>query len=294
VARARAIVKRRKAVRSIRKITRTMQLIATARFQQAHNRAVAGRPYVTRIRHMVGQLSEGVDLDHPLLRENPDTAPDVVLVLTSNRGLAGGYNSNVLRAAVRHIDELTAQARPVRIRVVGKKGIQYFKFLGRPLDAAYMEFGDKPTYAQVSELADQLMAQYAAGEIRSVSVAYMRFVSTGSQRPEVVRLLPMEPPKHAEDEAVEPHRAVEWEFSPDPASILADLLPEAVRVSLYQCFLEAVTSEQVARMVAMKAATDAAGDMIKFLSLQYNRARQTQITLELLDIVGGANALQDE
>jgi F-type H+-transporting ATPase subunit gamma len=271
-----------------------MQLIATARFQQAHNRAVAGRPYVTRIRHMVGQLSEGVDLDHPLLRENPDTAPDVVLVLTSNRGLAGGYNSNVLRTAIRHIDELTAQARQVRVRVVGKKGIQYFKFLGRPLEAAHMEFGDKPTYAQVSELADQLMAQYAAGQIRSVSVAYMRFISTGSQRPEVVRLLPMEPPNHAAAEAVEPHRAVEWEFSPDPASILADLLPEAVKVSLYQSFLEAVTSEQVARMVAMKAATDAAGDMIKFLSLQYNRARQTQITLELLDIVGGANALQGE
>jgi F-type H+-transporting ATPase subunit gamma len=121
-------------------------------------------------------------------------------------------------------------------------------------------------------------------------VAYMRFISTGSQKPEVVRLLPMEPLRHREEGQV--HREVEWEFSPDPASILADLLPEAVKVSLFQNFLEAVTSEQVARMVAMKAATDAAGDMIKFLSLQYNRARQTQITLDLLDIVGGANALQ--
>ena len=292
MARARAIVKRRKAVRSIRKITRTMQLIATARFQQAHNRATAGRPYVTRIRHMVGQLSEGVDLDHPLLRENPDAASDLVLVLTSNRGLCGGYNSNVLRTAIRHIDELQAQGRRTLLHVVGKKGIQYFKFLGRPLEAAHLRIGDKPTYAQVAELADQFMEQYAAGQLRSVSVAYMRFISTGSQRPEVVRLLPMEPPKHAEEEAVALHRPVEWEFSPDPASILADLLPEAVKVSLYQSFLEAVTSEQVARMVAMKAATDAGGDMIKFLSLQYNRARQTQITLELLDIVGGANALK--
>lgn len=294
MARARAIVKRRKAVRSIRKITRTMQLIATARFQQAHNRAVAGRPYVTRIRQMVGQLSEGVDLDHPLLRENPETAPDLVLVLTSNRGLAGGYNSNVLRTAIRHIDGLAGQGRKFQVHMVGKKGIQYFKFLGRELAGVHMEFGDKPTYEQVAELADQLMAQYSAGQLRTVSVAYMHFISTGSQRPEVVQLLPMEPPKKAEDEAVESHRAVEWEFSPDPVSILADLLPEAVKVSLYQAFLEAVTSEQVARMVAMKAATDAAGDMIKYLSLQYNRARQTQITLELLDIVGGANALQAE
>jgi F-type H+-transporting ATPase subunit gamma len=270
-----------------------MQLIATARFQQAHNRAVAGRPYVTRIRQMVGQLFEGVDLDHPLLRENPDTAPDLVLVLTSNRGLCGGYNSNVMRTAIRHIDELKAHGRRVLVQMVGKKGIQYFKFLDRPLEAAHMQFGDKPTYAQVSELAEQFMARYAAGQLRSVSVAYMRFISTGSQKPEVVRLLPMEPPKHSEEEAGH-HRKVEWEFSPDPASILADLLPEAVKVSLYQSFLESVTSEQVARMVAMKAATDAGGDMIKFLSLQYNRARQTQITLELLDIVGGANALQDK
>jgi F-type H+-transporting ATPase subunit gamma len=268
-----------------------MQLIATARFQQAHNRAVAGRPYVTRIRHMVGQLSGGVDLDHPLLRQNPDTAPDLVLVLTSNRGLCGGYNTNVLRTAIRHIDELQSQRRQTLVQMVGKKGIQYFKFLGRPLEAAHMQFGDKPTYAQVAELADRFMERYAAGQLRSVSVAYMRFISTGSQKPEVVPLLPMEPPKRSEEEA-SLHRSVEWEFSPDPASILADLLPEAVKVSLYQSFLESVTSEQVMRMVAMKAATDAAGDMIKFLSLQYNRARQTQITLELLDIVGGANALQ--
>jgi F-type H+-transporting ATPase subunit gamma len=291
MARARAIVKRRKAVRSIHKITRTMQLIATSRFQQAHNRAVAGRPYVTKIRHLVGQLSEGVDLDHPLLRVNPESAPDLVLVLTSNRGLAGGYNSNVLRTAIRYIETLKAEGRQVLVHMVGKKGIQYFKFLGRPLEAAHMEFGDKPTYAQVAELADAFMARYAAGQLRTVSVAYMRFISTGSQKPEVVRLLPMEPPKHPEEDGGA-HREVEWEFSPDPASILADLLPEAVKVSLFQNFLEATTSEQVARMVAMKAATDAAGDMIKFLSLQYNRARQTQITLDLLDIVGGANALQ--
>ncbi len=291
MARARAIVKRRKAVRSIRKITRTMQLIATARFQQAHSRALAGRPYVTRIRHMVGQLSEGVDLDHPLLRENPEAAPDLVLVLTSNRGLCGGYNANVIRTAIRQIDGLQSQGRRVLVQMVGKKGIQYFKFLGRPVEAAHMQFGDKPTYAQVAELAEQFMERYAAGQLRTVSVAYMRFLSTGSQRPEVVRLLPMEAPKHSQEEAGL-RRRVEWEFSPDPASILADLLPEAVKVSLYQSFLESVTSEQVARMVAMKAATDAGGDMIKFLSLQYNRARQTQITLELLDIVGGANALQ--
>ncbi len=294
MARARAIVKRRKAVRNIRKITRTMQLIATARFQQANNRVAAGRPYVSKIRHLVGQLSQGVDLDHPLLKANPETAPDLLLVLTSSRGLAGGYNSNVLRKAIQYIDQLQGEGRHVLVHMVGKKGITYFKFLDRPVEAAHMQFGDKPTYAQVAELAEQFMQRYAAGQLRSVSVAYMHFLSAGVQKTEVVRLLPMEPPQQREEAAAGARQSVEWEFSPDPATILADLLPEAVKVSLYQNFLEAVTSEQVSRMVAMKAATDAAGDMIKLLSLQYNRARQTQITLELLDIVGGANALQDK
>jgi F-type H+-transporting ATPase subunit gamma len=292
MARARAIVKRRKAVRNIRKITRTMQLIATARFQQAHKRVLAGRPYVTRIRRLVAQLAEGVSLDHPLLRINPDSAPDLLLVLTSNRGLCGGYNSNILRAAIRHIDSLQAGGRQVQVHMVGRKGIQYFKFLGRPAETANVEFGDRPTYEQVTQLAERFMTQYAAGQVRSVSVAFMRFLSTGSQTPGVVQILPLERPRRVEEEAVGLRRPAEREFSPDPASILADLLPEAVKVSLFQGFLEAVASEQVARMVAMKAATDAANDMIKLLSLRYNRARQTQITLELLDIVGGANALQ--
>jgi len=292
MARARAIVKRRKAVRNIRKITRTMQLIATARFQQAHKRVLAGRPYVTRIRRLVAQLAEGVSLDHPLLRTNPDSAPDLLLVLTSNRGLCGGYNSNILRAAIRHIDSLQAGGRQVQVHMVGRKGIQYFKFLGRPAETANVEFGDRPTYEQVTQLAERFMTQYAAGQVRSVSVAFMRFLSTGSQTPGVVQILPLERPRRVEEEAVGLRRPAEREFSPDPASILADLLPEAVKVSLFQGFLEAVASEQVARMVAMKAATDAANDMIKLLSLRYNRARQTQITLELLDIVGGANALQ--
>ncbi len=292
MAKARAIIKRRRAVQGIRKITRTMQLIATARFQQANNRATAGSPYVTRIRKMVGQLSEDVDIEHPLLRRNHDDAPDLVLVLTSNRGLCGGYNASLLRAAVAHNDAARARGRTVQVHMVGKKGIHYYIFMGRPMEAQYLHFGDRPTYEQVAGLADTFMARYAAGEVHSVSVVYMHFVSTGLQRPEVMNLLPMEPLKHAIVEEVPLHHRVKWEFYPEPASILADLLPEAIRVSLYQCFLEAVASEQVARMVAMRSATEAATDMIKFLSLQYNRARQTQITLDLLDIVGGANALQ--
>lgn len=293
MARAGVIVKRRKAVRNIRKITRTMQLIATTRFQQAHNRAAAGKPYVTRIRQLAAELAQGVDIDHPLLKDNPTSAPDLVLVLTSNRGLAGGYNANLLRTAVQHLDKLRDQGRDVLLHMVGKKGNSYFKFLDRKIDQFHMSFGDRPTYEQVSVLADSFMQQYGAGKLHAVYVVYMHFISPGSQVPEVARLLPMAAPVLLAQGASSQHN-VEWEFSPDPASILADLLPEAVKVGLYQYFLEALSSEQVARMVAMKAATDAATDMIRFLSLQYNRARQTQITLDLLDIVGGANALQKE
>jgi len=293
MAKARAIIKRRKAVQNIRKITRTMQLIATARFQQVHNRVVAGRPYVTKIQELVSELAglEGVSLDHPLIRPNPEDAADLVIVLTSNRGLCGGYNASVLRKAVQHIDALQAEGRKVPIRMIGKKGIHYFRFLGRPLEEAHQEFGDRVPYEQVAEFARMLMDRYIAGELRAVWVVYMHFISAGMQRPEVARLLPIEPPARPEATRART-RSVDWDFSPEPQAMLAELLPQAVTVSLYEYFLEAAVSEQVARMVAMKAATDAAGDMIKYLTLRYNRARQSQITLELLDIVGGAAGLQ--
>jgi len=292
MARARAIIKRRKAVQNIHKITRTMQLIATARFQQAHNRVLAGQPYVEKLSEVVGYLweLEGVAVDHPLLRTNPESLPVLVIVITSNRGLCGGYNASVLRKALGFIEELESQRKTVLSRVIGKKGIHYFTFLGREMEAAHTEFGDRPSYEQVAGLAEELIGRYSRCELNSVWVAYMHFVSAGVQRPEVMRLLPFERP--AASEAMRLYRTVQWDFSPDPQELLCELLPQAVEVKFYHCLLEAILSEHVARMVAMKAATDAASDMIKYLTLRYNRARQTQITMELLDIVGGSEAVK--
>ncbi len=293
MANRRVLVKRRKAVRNIRKITRTMQLIATARFQAAFNRAVATRPYTEKLAELVADLSRAAgSVEHPLLKTHDDVPRSALVVLTSDRGLAGGYNGNVLRAALGHLDQQAAQGITTDVHMVGKKGIAYFRFLRRTVAEQTSGIGDKPRFEQVERIANGLMDRFIRGEIASVHVAYMKFLSAGQQRPVVVQLLPLAPDAVAGEKAGSAAAApVEYEFSPDPRQLLDELLPAVVRVRLFQAFNDATVSEQVARMVAMKAATDAAGDMIKALTREYNRARQTQITMELLDIVGGANAL---
>jgi F-type H+-transporting ATPase subunit gamma len=289
MANRRILVKRRKAVRNIRKITRTMQLIATARFQAALNRVVAARPFNDKVAELAADIARAAGgLEHPLLKPNEGTKITDLLVLTGDRGLAGGYNANVLRAAIGHLDEQTGQGLEPRVHMVGKKGIAYFRFLRRPMAQQTSGIGDRPRFEQVEPIANELIDRYLRGEIASAHVAYMRFLSAGQQRPMVVQVLPLQPEmKERKDKG----KTVDYEFSPGPQELLDELLPSILRVKLFQAFNEAVASEQVARMVAMKAATDAAGDMIKALTREYNRARQTQITMELLDIVGGANAL---
>ncbi len=300
MANRRVLVKRRKSTRNIRKITRTMQLIATARFQASFKRAVASRPYSDKLAELVGDLSRAAgSTDHPLMRTHDDVDRGALVMITSNRGLCGGYNSNVLRTAIEHIDTEADAGRVAEVTMVGNKGRNYFRFLGREMVRELTELGDDPGFDQIEPLANELIDRFVNGEIRSVHVAYMRFVSTSRQVPVVVQLLPLAPDEAADDEApggsqVAPQGrpGVEYEFSPEPQALLDELLPASVRMRLFQCFTDAVVSEQVARMVAMKAATDAAGDMIKTLTRQYNRARQTHITMELLDIIGGAAAIE--
>ena len=291
MANRRVLVKRRKAVANIRKITRTMQLIATARFQAAFARVPAARPYVEKLAELVCELPTGGEgVAHPLLAAADPKAPAALLVLTSHRGLCGGYNGNVLRTAIAALDEAPAAAPPPELHAFGKKGIAYFRFLRRALASQHLEVADAPRYDQVEPVANELMARFLAGEISSVAVVHMRFFSAGMQSPEIVPLLPLAAPTRPTARRTE-RRGAELEFHPDPKTLLDELLPATVRIRLYQAFLEAAVSEQSARMVAMKAATDAAEDTIKALTRKYNRARQTHITMELLDIVGGANAL---
>jgi len=304
VAKARGIVKRRKAVQNIRKITRTMQLIATARFQRAFNRAVATRPYTNKLTELVRDLAATQEeIEHPLLQVNSGTGRSILLVITSNRGLCGGYNAGLLRTAASFLrlreqpGEAAQQAgHVVELQVAGKKGIGYFRFMRRPIAATYTHFEDKPQFAEVEPIADDFIRRYADGQIDSVHVIYMRFESTARQYPDTLQLLPLQPPKGVGEEKPRGkpgmEATVQYDFSPPAGELLAELLPLTVKTRLFQCFTDAAVSEQVARMVAMKAATDSAGEMLKQLTQAYNRARQTQITLELLDIVGGAEALK--
>jgi F-type H+-transporting ATPase subunit gamma len=297
MAKPRVIVKRRKSVRNIRKITRTMQLIATARFQAAMNRAVATRPYTERLAELVASISRAMqgEVAHPLMKARDGAKRDALMVITSNRGLCGGYNTSVLRRAMAHL----ADRPECDVYMVGKKGINYFRFLNREMVDRIGHIGDTPRFNQVEPYANTFMDRFTGGRLGTVHVCYMRFFSASRQSPDVIQLLPLTQGPSAgrapglEPAAEGPARTadVPYEFSPNPKELLEELLPATVRIRLFQCFTDAAVSEQVARMVAMKAATDAAGDMITALTRQYNRARQSQITMELLDIVGGANAL---
>jgi len=291
MANKRILVKRRKSVRNIRKITRTMQLIATARFQAAFNRATATKPYTEKLAELVADLSDAAgSVDHPLMKKHDDVKKAAMVVITSKRGLCGGYNANVLRTAIAHLNEQKEAGIETDIHMAGKKGITYFRFLKRPLVEAITHISDAPRFDEVEPITNGLMDRFGKGEISAVYVAYMNFVSVGKQFPRVMQLLPLAREKKDTD-ATASGPKVEYEFSPEPQQILDELLPATVRARMFQCFTDATVSEQLARMVAMKAATDAAGDMITLLTRQYNRARQTHITMELLDIVGGANAI---
>lgn len=289
MAKARQIVKRRKAVQNVRKITQTMQLIATARFQKCLARASASKPYTQHITDMISTLAGMESADHYLLKPNPDAKRTILLVVSANRGFCGAYNTNVLKLALSRKQQLVADGQVVEIEAVGKKAVSFLRFVKEPTALTITDVEDRIAFGRVAEMAERYMKLYREGKISQVDVVYTNFISAGQQVPRVARLLPIEPPKG--DDAAKAKTRPEFEFSPPPAELLQRLIPESVKVRLYQFFNEAIVSEQIARMAAMKAATDAAKDMIKYLSRVYNRARQSQITSELADIVGGAEAV---
>ncbi len=295
MAKARAIDTRRKTVTNIQKITRTMQLIATARFQQSLAQATASKPYTEKISELVQDVSSaGTADEHPLLQQHDACRTRALLLLTSNRGFCGGYNANLLRIASKTLSDNLVNGFDTDLYVVGKKGMKYFKFIGQDIEKAFTELPDAPTFAQVQEIADDFMAKFASDTYNAVNVAYMRFLSTARQEAEVAQLLPLQKQESdaSEEEESTTQADVTYDYSPDPSVLLAELLPVTVRIRLFQYFNDAVVSENVARMVAMKSATDAAGDMKKMLTREFNRARQSQITTELLDIMGGVEALK--
>ena len=295
MANARALDKRRKSVKNIRKITRTMELIATARFKKAMDRATAATAYTKRITGLVSSLSKaGLEVSHPLLDERAEVKNGVLLVLTANRGLCGGYNGNTIRAGLNRWNELNESVPNMSMEVAGKRGISAFKHRNIDAERTYTQFDDKPSFEEVDQLATRFLDAYAAGEIDRLDVAYTKFVTISKQVATVETLLPLGS-LDVGDEATEEESSGEqmYEFMPSAESILEEVVPTSFKVKLFKCFLDAAVSEQVARMIAMKGATENAGDLIKQLSMTYNRARQSQITGEIMEIIGGVEALNN-
>jgi F-type H+-transporting ATPase subunit gamma len=287
--------KRRKSIRNIRKITRTMELIATARFKKAMDRASAATAYTERMTQLVRDLlASGLEVSHPLLepRESPQNA--TLLVLTANRGMCGGYNGNLQRAGFNHWQELTAHVPHCSLEVAGKRGIQAFKFRGIPAKHSFTQFDDRPRFDEVDEIATRYLDQYVTGQLDRLDVVYTKFESVARQRVVTETLLPLGGIDLSTKSAATGDKVGSrpiYEFVPSPESILDEVVPASFKVKLFKCFLDSAVSEQIARMVAMKSATENAGDLIRQLSMQYNRARQSRITSELMDVIGGVEAL---
>ncbi len=293
MAKARTLVKRLKAVRNIRKITRTMELIATARFKKAMDRAIEAEQYTKKIAEIVADLAAtNLPISHPLLQTPQPVGKGVLLVLTSNRGLCGGYNSAVLRNVTQFRRQQKREGREIVMEVSGKRGISYMKFEGVACQSKYTHFEDKPAFEEVEPLAERYAAMFINGEIDRVDVAYTKFISSSRQIPVVEQVLPFTSLGGPQTKTEPAGVAVDYEFLPSAESILKEIVPAAFRAKLFKCFLDAAVSEQIARMVAMKGATENADEMINILKRNYNRARQSQITSELSEIIGGAAALE--
>lgn len=288
---SREIKKRMKAVGNIRRITRTMQMIATSKFAKAQQTATSSKPYTAALHELVGELAvRAGDTSHPLLAGGEArSGKEITLIITSDRGLCGPYNGNVIRTAMRHLRSHQPAAHG-RIEVVGKKGANVLRFNNFDLAAHHLHFGDKPRYDDVERLAQDYIDRFTAGEVDAVRVIYMRYISAGQQKPDVLQLIPFDQGE-ATNGSSDSHLQALYEFSPSAGELLDTLLPAAVKAVLFQAFNDAIVSEHVARMVAMKSATDNAGKMRKRLQRKYNRARQAQITTELTEIISGAAAL---
>ncbi len=283
------ILRRRiKSVESTKKITRAMELIAATRVVKAQDRASSARPYSDEITSViVDLLRAGAAKEHPLLRDNPDANTAAFVVITSDRGMCGGYNTNVLRLAERAIETARAEGREYSIIAVGKKALKHFRFRGLTVDAEFEGVTDQPVYDNARDIAATIRRRYETGQLASVDLAYTRFLSAGTQQAVLRRFLPLEVPEVTEADGP----SADLEYEPSPTGILNEILPRYLESRLFSALLDASASEHASRQRAMKAATENAEELKTTLSRIMNRARQDSITTEIMEIVGGAEAM---
>lgn len=287
----RAIRRRIRSVESTKKITRAMELIAASRIVKARQRVRAARPYAEKMIEVIRNVARASgDVADPLL-ERRDLGTMGVLVVTSDRGLAGAYNSAVLRMAERSMVDLQDQGVAIRLYAVGKKAQTYFSFRGYEMAESFLAVTDQPTYSDARKIAQVLTQDYRSGAVDAVDIFYTVYRSALSYIPTGAELLPVSPPADEEGQPDASGPAVSYEYEPDPAAILGRLLPLYVESAIYEQLLESSASEHASRQRAMKAATDNAEELIKVLTRTANQARQAEITTEIAEIVGGAQAM---
>ncbi len=287
MAKGRELKARIKSVEGTRKITRTMEMVATSKLKRAQDRVVGARPYAQALADVLADLySPALAEQFPLLRQPPRAEHAAVLLLTSNRGLAGAFNANLIREARTLVRRLESEGTETALHVVGKKGVGFFRYLGRPLASTRTDLTDRPTSADAAALVDGLMADFVERRLDAVYLIYAKYNSALSTPATTMQVLPVAPPDRAGAQR-------DYLLFPGAQEILGALLPLYVRNAVYRALVETAAGEQGARRTAMKSATDNAGDMLNALRRTYNRARQAQITQEIAEIVGGAEALKE-
>ncbi len=284
MAKLREIRKRIKSVRNTKQITKTMEMVSTAKLKRAMDRVKAAQPYAVEVEALLRSCARAAagGASHPLARPGKEGAPEGILLLTANRGLCGGFNTNVIKKA-----RAQMEGKSVSLSVSGKKGLGFCRFQGIEVHRRYTQFEEKPRFSEIREVARDLASDFTQGRIRSLTLVYTAFRSAGDQRPAALQVLPVPLASVATSEP----KGLPPLSSPSPKEMLDRLVPEWLELVLYRAFVESAACEQAARRVAMKSATDNADEMIKALTSQGNRARQSQITQEISEIVGGAEAV---
>jgi F-type H+-transporting ATPase subunit gamma len=293
MSKTRELKRRIRSIGKTRQITKTMEMVSTSKLKRATDRVYAARPYAQRLGEVIGRL---IDPDlverYPLLRQPAATRRAAVIVVTSNRGLAGAFNANLIREARGLVERLRRDGVEVELHGVGKKGIAFFRFKREEMATARIDIGDRPGIDDAAEVIEPLRDRFEQGALDAVYVVYAQFRSALSTPPAVMQVLPVKPPKAEGGSDTESRWKLVYETSPSAEQILDRLLPLYVRNSVYRALVETAAAEHGARRTAMKNATDNAGDILDTLNRTYNRARQAQITQEIAEIVGGAAALE--
>jgi len=292
MANSRELKKSIKTVSSTKKITSTMEMVATAKSKKAYDRIHALAPYASKLKELMGDMSAVGSVDHPLLR-SPEIARHVTfVVITSNRGLCGGFNANLLRNFVKRYKQVKDEGTEIELVVIGKKGNGFFKFAGIKVDHAHTDLDDTVTYSRTEEIVDYLIDSFVDEKTDRVEIHSNRVKSSATTLMSESVLLPLQLEESVEKGDSGAQANVDYLFSPDPKTILVNLLPLAVKTNFYREVIDSMAAELIARRLAMKNATDAATDMVKDLSRVYNRTRQAAITQEIAEIVGGVEALK--